>query len=242
MDPDTRPPLNFLLYGFSQVVAIVATIPGFLPKYMKILAILFFGWVTFETVFIRTTGSKAGNFGLGSMIIGQFFCLIDLVLLTPHTSRITERSFSQRVLWTLKLYINPRGIGWSHEPSRLPPRPSPSTPRWEFVVSKISRVIVCVILELLAEVAFASNPGTNSAGKVLSEAPFHWRALGVASFGLAAFSSLSAIHSALAAFSVGCGFSSPERWPLLFGSLLDAWSIQRFWRLVWHQTLRKVDL
>jgi hypothetical protein len=181
MDPDTRPPFNFLLYGFCQVVAIIATIPGFI----KILAVLFFGWETFDTVLIRTTGSKAGNFGVGSVIVAQFFCVIDLVLLTPaenlkdkDTSRITERSFGKRVLWALELYINPRGIGWSHEPSHLPPRPSPSTPGWDFVVSKISHVIVCVILECLAEVAITSNPGITNEGMVLSEAPFHWRALG----------------------------------------------------------------
>ena len=249
MDTDTRPPFNFLSYGFSQVVVIIATIPGFLPKFIKFLAVLFFGWVTFDTIFTRTTGSKGGNFGLGSMILAQFFCVIDLVLLTPSensrdkdTSGITERPFGKRALWALELYMNPRGIGWSHEPSRLPPRPSPSTPRWEFVVSRISRIIVCLILECLAAAAIASNPGATSAGKVMSEAPFHWRALGVASFGLAAICALSAMHSALAAIFVGCGFSSPERWPLLFGSLLDAWSIRRFWRQVWHQVLRKVNL
>jgi len=252
MDTDTRRPFNVLLYGFSQIVVIIATIPGFLPKSIQFLAILFVGWISCEIIFTQTTGSKSGNLALGSAILAQFHRAVDLVLLTPFedlkdlgdkdTSKITERSFGKRVLWVLKLYTNPRGIGLSYEPSHLPPRFSPSTSRWKFVVSRISRFIICLFLASVAEVATASNPGATDPRKLMSEAPFHWRALGVASFGLTAVCSMIMIQAALAAIFVGCGLSSPESWPLLFGSFLDAWSIRRFWRRFWHQMLRKVSL
>lgn len=251
MNADTRPPFNFLLYGISQVIVVIATIPRFLPKTIKFLSLLFAGYVSFDIIYTQTTGSKEGNVALGSAIIGQFFIAIDYLLLSPSedlrdlddkdTSKITEKSFKKRALWALKLYANPRGIGCSHEPAHLPLRPSPSTPRWKFVASRFSRFIVYLFLCSMTQKALVSNPGLTSPGMVISEASFYWRVLGVACFGLAAICSISAVQSALAIICVGSGISSPDRWPLLFGSLLDAWSIQRFWRRVWHQMFRRVS-
>ena len=48
-------------------------------------------------------------------------------------------------------------------------------------------------------------------------------------------------HSAVAAGAVGSGLSSPEKWTLLFGSPLEAWSIGRFWRRFWHQDVQRVS-
>jgi len=46
----------------------------------------------------------------------------------------------------------------------------------------------------------------------------------------------------LSAVVVGCGYSSPERWPRLFGSFFELWSVGRFWRRFWHQGIRRILL
>ncbi|RDL36191.1 uncharacterized protein BP5553_06803 [Venustampulla echinocandica] len=41
-------------------------------------------------------------------------------------------------------------------------------------------------------------------------------------------------------FFVGFGLSEPRFWRPLFGSLLDAYSVRRFWGNFWHQNLRRM--
>ncbi|CAA7267489.1 unnamed protein product [Cyclocybe aegerita] len=157
----------------------------------------------------------------------------------PLTNEVTERTLRQRITWAFRLYTNPRGIGWSHEHSHLPDRPSPLTPRWTFVRTRTFYAVICIGLECVAYVLNASNPGTTTPGRILSQSSFHWRAAGVAGFAAAGFARINMLNCLLSVIIVGSGLSSPERWPNLFGSPLDAWSVQRFWRHVWHQLLRK---
>jgi len=249
MVPDDRPPFNVALFALSQVIIIVATIPAFLPKFAKVLAVLFVGWAFCYIVFTQTTGDKGGDNGIGSGLLAHYFVVIDYVLLTRpddlrniKDTKMAERSFRSRVVWAMKLYANPRGIGCVHEVPNIQNRPSPSTPRWEFVVNRAIYIVMSICAMGLALVVNAFNPALTTPGKVLTDAPLHLRALGVAGFAVAGASLLSALHSSLAVITVGCGFSSPERWPYLFGTPLQAWSIKRFWRRVWHQNLRRVSL
>jgi hypothetical protein len=136
--------------------------------------------------------------------------------------KITERPFKQRVVWAYNLYTNPRGIGWAHESQRLPSRPPPSTPRWKFVGTQLLFALLSILLECIGHVLNASNPGMTTPGVLLSQSALRWRALGVASFGAAAFARINALHCVLSASVVACGLSTPERWPCLFGSPLQA--------------------
>jgi hypothetical protein len=82
----------------------------------------------------------------------------------------------------------------------------------------------------MAHVLNASNPGMTTFSAPLSQSALHWRALGVVGFGVAGYARINLVHCLLSAGVVACGFSAPERWPNLFGSPLQAWSVQRFWR------------
>ena len=251
MVPDDRPPFNVALFAFSQVIIVIATIPAFLPKFAKVLAVLLVGWVFCHIIFTQTTGDKSGDQEIGTVLLVQYLGVIDFVLLTrpddlrdtkdKDTTKVTERSFKNRVIWAMKLYTNPRGIGCIHEGPNIHNRPSPSTSRWKFVVYRTTHTVISVFVIRVAWVVNAFNPALTTPGKVLSDAPFHLRALGVAGFAVAGAGVISAVHSTLAVITVGCGFSSPERWPYLFGTPLRAWSVKRFWRRVWHQLLRKVS-
>lgn len=45
-------------------------------------------------------------------------------------------------------------------------------------------------------------------------------------------------HNLFAFAAVGSGISSPKSWRPQFGSIMDAFSLRRFWGQVWHQNLR----
>ena len=246
-----RRPFSVVLYCISLAILITSSIPAFLPKFARVLAVLLVGYIHHQIIFTQTMGDFSADLSLGSIFVAQYLIGVDYALLSSpedlldycdrDTSKVSQRSFKNRVQWTLRLYANPRGIGWAHEPTDLPPRPSPSTPRFKFVVSRILYAIGCFSGVGMVGVLSASNPGLTTPGMLLIEAPLHWRALGVTSCGLGAFLVMSALNSMLSAVVVGCGYSSPERWPRLFGSLFELWSIGRFWRRFWHQCIRRVN-
>jgi hypothetical protein len=200
----------------------------------------------YQVVFTQTTGDFNSDFGLGSGILFQYLVVLDYAFLTPpdklkdlhdkDLTRVIKRPLKERALWAIKLYSNPRGIGWAHEPSHLPPRPSPSIPRSRFVISRILLAICCFLViggRNLVENAYAD--------KLVTGEPLHQRALRVLSFGSAIVCMLSGVNALISACAVGCGISSPESWPQLFGTPLQVWSIGIFWRRFWHQMIRRVS-
>ncbi|KAJ3511369.1 hypothetical protein NLJ89_g4132 [Agrocybe chaxingu] len=244
----TRQPFSVALFGLLQAISVVGMVPG-IPKLVRGVALMVFGWVSYILITQTTTGDLPIDVAIGSAILTQYMITIDVLLLTqpnvlrnpqdPLSNKVTKRTLRQRITWAFHLYTNPRGIGWSHEHPHLPNRPSLSTPRWTFVRTRIFRAFFCICLERVGYFLNASNPGTTTPGRILSESPFHWRAVGVTGFAAAGFARINMLNCLLSAAIVGLGISSPERWPNLFGSPLDAWSVQRFWRRVWHQLLRK---
>jgi hypothetical protein len=117
---------------------------------------------------------------MGSGIVVQYLIGVDYALFSSpadlidycdrDASTVTQRSFKKRVQWTLRLYSNPRGIGWAHEPTNLPPRPSPSTSRSKFVFSRILFAIGCFASLGVIFVVDILNPGLTPPGMLLSEA------------------------------------------------------------------------
>src|SRR5258707_1929616 len=251
MDKSDRKPFDFVLFGISLAIQTLVSIPSFLPKFARVLGVLIVGYIYYRIIFTQTTGDFAADLAIGSGILANYLVGADYALITsPETLmdycggnslKIAQRSFKKRLQWTLRLYTNPRGVGWAHEPSLLPNRPSPSTSRREFVFSRVLCIIGCVLGIGVIYVVDASNPGLTTPGMLLSEAPLHWRGLGTTCFGLGGVFAISGVNSILAAFFVGCGYSSPERWPWIFGSPFQLWSITRLWRRFWHQMIRRVN-
>lgn len=48
---------------------------------------------------------------------------------------------------------------------------------------------------------------------------------------------LSSFHDILAIISVSLDFDSPEEWPLLFGSITEAYTVRNFWSRFWHRLI-----
>lgn len=246
-----RKPLNATLFFASHIIVFLVTIPAFLPRSAQVIALILVGWYFYQVIFTQTTGDFNNDFGVGSAILGQYMVALDYGLLTPpeqlknfydaDQTSVTQRPLKKRIIWALKLFLNPRGIGWTHEPSHLPQRPSPSTPRSRFVFSRVVFAIFCFLTVqgmLHFNYAFVDTVMTD---KLITDAPIQYRVLGVLIFGLGAVCTISGFNAIISAVVVGCGLSSPERWPQFFGSPLQLWSIRRFWRRFWHQAIRRVS-
>ena len=230
---------NGILFGLFQLISILSIIPGG-QLALKGFAFVALSWISYHLITKTTTQDLAVDLGLGSAILTQLLIAFDMMFIThpdtlknfqdSHGGKISEQPFKERALWALNLYTNPRGIGWAHESPHLPSRPSPSTPRWKFVGVQVIRALLYIMLECIAHVSNASNPGMTTPSVPLSHSALRWRALGAVGFGVAGYARISLMHCLLSAGVVACGFSAPERWPSLFGSPLQAWSVQQFWR------------
>ena len=234
-----REPFSGFLFGLFQLISILSIIPGG-PPALKWAAFVVLSWISYHLITKTTTQDPTVDIGLGSAILTQLCTTFDMIFIThsdtltnfkdSHGGKITERPLNERVFWAYSLYTNPRGIGWAHESRHLPTRPSPSTSRWKFVGIQVFRALLCILAECTAYVLNASNPGMTTLDVPLSQSALHWRALGVIGFGVAGYSRINLMHCLLSTIVVGCGFSAPERWPNVFGSPLQAWSVQQFWR------------
>ena len=239
MHDTNRGHFSGILFGLFQLISIFSIIPGGGPV-LKGFTFVTLLWISYYLITKTTTQDLGADLGLGSAILTQMFITFDMMFIThpdtlknfqdSHGGKITERPFKERALWAYNIYINPRGIGWAHESPHLPSRPSPSTPRWRFVGIQVIRALLYIMLECIAYVLNASNPGMTTPSVPLSHSALHWRALGVVGFGVAGYAQINLIHCLLSAGVVACGFSAPERWPSLFGSPLLAWSVQQFWK------------
>jgi len=242
---------NLALYGLSQATVIVCMIPGFLPKSFRIPGFALISGISYTLISTQTTGDKAGDFGIGSAIITQAVFAFDYFFLShpsglknladKNPKKVTERSLKERVTWAFSLYTNPRGIGWAHEPRHLSSHIPPPTTRWAFMRSRLLRLLGYIVIEGVISVINASNPAMTTPGKVLSQFPLPLRALGAAGYGIGGCIGIAAVHTVVSIFAVATGLSSPEGWLELFGSPTEIWSIQRFWKMGWHQLLRRVS-
>lgn len=239
---DTRVPFNGPLYGAFQLGLIAAIVPG-TPKAIQYSTFCVLAWISHHLITKTTTGNPPVDLGIGSAILTQLLNAISIVFLIHpdtlqdiyhrQTGNITGGPLKERIKWALNLYVNPRGIGWAYESRCTPPRVASSTSRRAFVLRQLKRAVFCIILECAAYTMNASNPFLTYNSSGLTGAPFIWRALGVAGFAGAGYARINSMHCLLSAIVVGMGYSAPERWPNLFGSPIQAWSVTRFWRYVW---------
>ena len=239
MHDTNRGQFSWILFGLFQLISILSIIPGGRPV-LKWIAFVVLSWISYHLITKTTTEDLAFDLALGSAILSQLASVFDMIFIThPDTlknfqdsqsGKITERPFKERALWAYNFFTNPRGIGWSHESPHLPSRPSPSTPRWRFVGIQVIRALFYSVIESIAHVLNSSNLGMITPSVPLSHYAFKWRALGALGVGVAGYARINLMQCLLSASAVACGFSTPDRWPNLFGSPLLAWNVRQFWR------------
>ncbi|RXW19783.1 hypothetical protein EST38_g6073 [Candolleomyces aberdarensis] len=159
----------------------------------------------------------------------------------------SKAGWKSRFFWALKLRFNPRGVGWTHEAPLSTTTDSQNAlsakkiTRTSFVLHRLFEGVLNAIILDICTVAAKENPYfAKGRPELLLQASWAWRTLSVFQFVGMTYCGLRMMHSFLSAAFVGTKISEPEDWPLLFGSLGEAYTVRRFWGKFWHQLLRRL--
>ena len=172
-------------------------------------------------------------------IVTLLFAASDYILLTDVQRELFVKgqkepafrlSLFERVKWATPLLINPRCIGWSHEPTyALPPRQPPSVTRRKFISQELGRLARDVVLFEVLTTYRVKTDYFSIHGRSMAADGFFWRMVNVLVHGSFTMMSMGMSHRALGILRVLFGFVQPQDWVPLFGSFRDAYTLQRFW-------------
>jgi hypothetical protein len=143
-----------------------------------------------------------------------------------------------KAVWAVALFASPRGVGWSHQSSKLPVMANPNQHRAKFVAGQMVRIVAMSCAIEATNLIFA-----------VTGLPSEWSWEGMPRIALAellmaviVYSSWTFQYSFAAAMSVGLGLTKPKDWPPLFGSLTNCTSLGGFWGGFWQGMLRQPAL
>ena len=186
-------------------------------------------------VFVCTSSDLVSDFFCAFPIILLFFNSLDYILLRRYQPELqpsgkkplSKLPLKDRLWWAASLSINPRGIGWTHEPTRnLPPRPS-STP-WKFILSQLIWMVFYILQFDIINIFIRTNPCFATGGP--SFTAFGWlRRSTVWLFVPSGYCMSSLFYTACSIVSVAMGMTEPRDWPHLFGSPLNSYTVRKCW-------------
>ena len=185
--------------------------------------------------FFCASSSPASDYFATHPITTIFFVSLDYILLRKYQRELqpsgqkplSEMPFKDRLWWSASLSGNPRGIGWTHEPTQyLPPRPS-STPG-KFILSQLMWMVFYILQFDISNIFVRANPCFATGGPSLTAFGWLWRSTAWLYVSLA-YSTLSLFYIAYSIVSVAVGMSEPRDWPHLFGSPLDGYTLRNCW-------------
>ena len=165
-----------------------------------------------------------------------FFASLDYILLRKYQRELqpsgrqkplSKMPLKERLWWATSLSGNPRGIGWTHEPTRyLPPRPS-STPG-RFILSQLMWMVFYLLQFDISNTFARANPCFATGGPSLTAFGWLWRPTAWLYVSLT-YSMFSILYIGYSIVSVAVGMSKPRDWPHLFGSLLNGYTLRNCW-------------
>jgi hypothetical protein len=178
---------------------------------------------------------------MGSYLFTVFFDAMDFLVLRDaqkevrmegqKLGEIENESFMERLKWSATLVMSQRGIGWIDPSAPQVPRipPAPTEGRKALVLAKLRELGFNLIMFDLVGFLNRANPCFKKNGPPVGEAPFLWRVALMFGFAAGEYLVLTTLHRVYCVLSVGFGMSEPRHWPSLFGSILEAYTIRRFW-------------
>ncbi|KAJ3496813.1 hypothetical protein NMY22_g19764 [Coprinellus aureogranulatus] len=190
------------------------------------------------------------DFSNAAFISMNLFMMSDFLLLTDVQNElrrkgeradvhVSQQPFFDRLKWAFDLLTSNRGVGWEHEPSAyLPHWRTTAKTRLAGVRQQFLGLAEAGALYVIAEVLFVVNPSFRTDGPPFHSQPW-WLWPSVLAHVLAARSGITGVYSIAGIVSISLGLSEPNRWPPLFGSFLDAYTVQNVWGRVWHQMFRR---
>ncbi|KAL4985196.1 membrane bound O-acyl transferase family-domain-containing protein [Aspergillus falconensis] len=164
-------------------------------------------------------------------------------------------SLTHRLLWALVMPVNYRRIGTKWQISHIPPfdveTPSSIPTRTGFLIHRLLTSIIAfsVVYSLVAGSTRSANVGVGEypTGTVqknmldaydLSLPTLQTRLSLTACFIITLFISQAAWSNAVSFIAVLFRLSPPQNWPPIQGSVLEAYTVRRFWSHTWHQAFR----
>ncbi|KAF8626963.1 hypothetical protein AX15_004617 [Amanita polypyramis BW_CC] len=177
------------------------------------------------------------------LIASDYLLLTDAqaeLRLQGQTSSISTLSFYSRLKWVVSLLGSPRGIGWTHEPSKALPRAHPrNNDLMKFTVHQVARLSFYIVLVLLVG-KYKQWDRAILVNVLPQQLPdFFLRPIGVLIWAIPVIVFLDGMHRLLSLILVHARYLKPRDWIPLFGSWREAYTIRRFWGRVWHQMLRR---
>ena len=103
----------------------------------------------------HTEGSFKKDYDMGNLVLGWFLVYLSFISTNPERdfwnksdnrkisqderfNEMQSKSFWQKLPWSLGVWTNPRGIGWSHEAPNLRPAAPEGYPVWYVYTNTIS--------------------------------------------------------------------------------------------------------
>ena len=185
--------------------------------------------------FFCASSNPASDYVATAPIITILFMSLDHILLRKYQRELqpsgqkplSKMPFKDRLWWATSLSGNPRGIGWTHEPTRnLPPRPSST--RGKFILSQLMWMVFYLLQFDITNIFIRANPCFATGGPSLTAFGWLWRSTAWLFVSLA-YSMLSMSYITCSIVSVVVGMSEPRDWPHLFGSPLNGYSVRNCW-------------
>ncbi|BCS27914.1 putative toxin biosynthesis protein (GliH) [Aspergillus puulaauensis] len=149
--------------------------------------------------------------------------------------------FYNKAKWTVELWSCWRGQGWNFVDQHLPQGAEQTQSRWEFLTSNAGRILLNqYISDLVRKYAFCALWPAVEGAVDFGSLPL------LDKHGLVALQlirdslMLDSEYRKASMLFVGLHFSTPDRWPSLFGSVRDLYTVRNFWGRVWHQIFRQI--
>jgi len=170
------------------------------------------------------------------LVASDFLLLTDVqreLRLIGQKKSISDAPLSDRLTWAVKLTTALRGIGWEHEPTgSLPPRPTSMT-RGQFIVSRVKRLVLYLVLFDVTHIMIRNNPSSlKTARPVAEQGPLSWF-YATSTYLINDGSLMTIIYNLVPSLLlVTAGLSEPSEWPDFLGNWSGAYTVHNFWRLV----------
>ncbi|EFI28251.1 toxin biosynthesis protein [Coprinopsis cinerea okayama7 len=200
-------------------------------------------------LFLNPTGSAYRDYTIGCSAAIRVFMMSDFLLLNdplkfrklnePAPPPSSEASLSVRLKRSFDLVYAPRGVGWTHRIRGMAnSAPNKSTATLPFLAKRMKIFVVQFILYELADLVIQAN---QHFPPLLSD-KWWLRALVVIAHLTELRTRLLMTYELIIIGRVVTGLSEPDEseWPPLFGSVLEVYTVRRFWGQFWHQVLRRM--
>jgi len=233
-----KPQLTMQHYACIELLPIFSyTLPS---RYRKLAFTAIAVPVLYVIFFMRIAGTAPFthllDIGIGMRIAAILvYAFNDLILHDAQAeyrrignkTDISTRPFFSRLWWSFQVYINPRGVGWTQEVSGLAPKPT-ETSRYRFIGLLVFDLFKLFIIWDINGLIMRMNPYYTREQRVGGFERL-WRLTYSPGYAINLMIQATMEQRMAAVLCLALGFTRPEEWRPVHGSLTEAYTLARFW-------------